>query len=277
MKALAGGYARARDVAHALDLLAQADGMGRVLAGGQSLIAAMNMRLSTGDMLVDISRIADLRGVAVVDGALRIGALTRHAEVGADPLVAQHAPLLVQAVHHIAHAAIRNRGTIGGSLAHADPAAEFPACVLALGGTIHLQGPDGARQVAAEDFFVDVFETAIAEGEILTAITLPLLEPGERHVLIESARRSGDYALAGLCVVKRAAGHRVSALSVGPRPVLAAGAMAALDAGDAAGAVAALRAEIDPPSDTQASGAYRRHLAGVLLSRALNDLTGETA
>ncbi|MDD9707703.1 xanthine dehydrogenase family protein subunit M [Seohaeicola sp. SP36] len=277
MKALAGGYARARDVTHALDLLAQADGMGRVLAGGQSLIAAMNMRLSTGDMLVDISRIADLRGVAVQDGCLRIGALTRHADIGTDPLVATHAPLLVQAVHHIAHAAIRNRGTIGGSLAHADPAAEFPACVLVLGGTIHLQGSEGVRQVAAEDFFVDVFETAIEEGEILTAITLPLLEAGERHVLIETARRSGDYALAGLCVVKRAAGHRVTAFSVGPRPVLAMAAMERLDAGDTAGAVDALRAEIDPPSDTQASAAYRRHLAGVLLTRALHDLTGETA
>ena len=277
MKALAGGYARARDVSHALDLLAQADGMGRVLAGGQSLIAAMNMRLSTGDMLVDISRIAELRGVALVDGHLRIGALTRHAEVGTDPLVAQHAPLLVQAVHHIAHAAIRNRGTIGGSLAHADPAAEFPACVLALGGTIHLQGPNGARQVAAEDFFIDLFETAIEEGEILTAITLPLLEEGERHVLVETARRSGDYALAGLCLVKRAGGHRLSAFSVGPRPVLAAAAMERLDAGDTQGAVAALRAEIDPPSDTQASAAYRRHLAGVLLTRAMQDLTGDTA
>lgn len=277
MKALAGGYARAKDVAHALDLLAEADGMGRVLAGGQSLIAAMNMRLSTGDMLVDISRIAALRGVTVDGDQLRIGALTRHTDIGLDPLVAQHAPLLVQAVHHIAHAAIRNRGTIGGSLAHADPAAEFPACVLALGGTMHLQGPDGERRVAADDFFVDIFETSIIPGEILTAITLPLLEPGERHLLVETARRSGDYALAGLCLVRRAAGHRLSAFSVGPRPVLAAAAMARLDAGDTAGAVQALKDEIDPPSDTQASAAYRRHLAGVLLTRALQDLTGETA
>lgn len=277
MKALAGGYARARDVAHALDLLAKADGMGRVLAGGQSLIAAMNMRLSTGDMLVDISRIDALRGVTVDGESLRIGALTRHADIGADPLVARHAPLLAQAVQHIAHAAIRNRGTIGGSLAHADPAAEFPACVLALGGTIHLQGPEGARTVAAEDFFIDIFETAIAEGEILTAITLPLAEAGEQHLLIETARRSGDYALAGLCLVKRAAGYRLSAFSVGPRPVLAVAAMERLDAGDVEGAVAALRTEIDPPGDTQASAAYRRHLAGVLLTRALHDLTGETA
>jgi len=277
MKALAGGYARARDVAHAVDLLAKADGMGRVLAGGQSLIAAMNMRLSTGDMLVDISRIDALRGVTVDGESLRIGALTRHADIGADPLVARHAPLLAQAVQHIAHAAIRNRGTIGGSLAHADPAAEFPACVLALGGTIHLQGPEGARMVAAEDFFIDIFETAIAEGEILTAITLPLAEAGEQHLLIETARRSGDYALAGLCLVKRAAGYRLSAFSVGPRPVLAVAAMERLGAGDVEGAVAALRAEIDPPGDTQASAAYRRHLAGVLLTRALHDLTGETA
>ncbi|MDG1128637.1 MAG: xanthine dehydrogenase family protein subunit M [Paracoccaceae bacterium] len=277
MKALAGGYARARDVAHALDLLAKADGMGRVLAGGQSLIAAMNMRLSTGDMLVDISRIDALRGVTVDGESLRIGALTRHADIGADPLVARHAPLLAQAVQHIAHAAIRNRGTIGGSLAHADPAAEFPACVLALGGTIHLQGPEGARTVSAEDFFIDIFETAIAEGEILTAITLPLAEAGEQHLLIETARRSGDYALAGLCLVKRAAGYRLSAFSVGPRPVLAVAAMERLGAGDVEGAVAALRAEIDPPGDTQASAAYRRHLAGVLLTRALHDLTAETA
>lgn len=277
MKAMAGGYARATDVQHALDLLAGADGMGRVLAGGQSLIAAMNMRLSTGDMLVDISRIADLRGVSVVDNHLHIGALTRHADIGTDLLIAEHAPLLAQAVGHIAHAAIRNRGTIGGALAHADPAAEFPACVLTLGGTVHLQGPNGRRTVAAEDFFVDVFETAIAEGEILTAITLPLAEAGEKHLLTETARRSGDYALAGLCLVKRAAGHRLSAFSVGPRPVLALAAMECLDAGDVQGAITALRAEIDPPSDTQASAAYRRHLAGVLLGRAMADITGEPA
>jgi len=277
MKAMAGGYARATDVQHALDLLAGADGMGRVLAGGQSLIAAMNMRLSTGDMLVDISRIADLRGVSVMEDHLHIGALTRHAEIGTDPLIAIHAPLLHQAVQHIAHAAIRNRGTIGGALAHADPAAEFPACVLALGGTIHLQGPDGTRTIPAEDFFIDVFETAIEEGEILTAITLPLAEADEKHLLRETARRSGDYALAGLCLVRRAAGHRLSAFSVGPRPVLALAAMERLDAGDVAGAVTALRNEIDPPSDTQASAAYRRHLAGVLLSRAMADITGEPA
>ncbi|SNR77110.1 FAD binding domain-containing protein [Puniceibacterium sediminis] len=277
MKASAGGYARARDLSHALDLLADADGMGRVLAGGQSLIAAMNMRLSTGDMLVDISRISDLSGVSVQGRRLRIGALTRHAELGRDALIARHAPLLAQAVNHIAHAAIRNRGTIGGALAHADPAAEFPACVLALDAVLHLEGPEGSREVRAEDFFVDVFETAIAEGEILTAISMPLAEPDEVQMLKEVARRSGDYALAGLCFVRRAGGVRLSVLGAGSTPLLARAAMARLDMEDIGGAVAALRGELNPPSDTQATAAYRRHIAGVLLRRIWEEIGGESA
>ena len=277
MKASAGGYARAEDVAHALDLMAASEGAGRFLAGGQSLIAAMNMRLSEGDMLIDISRIADLRGVTDAGDTLRIGALTRHAEVGADPLVRAHAPLLAEAVRYIAHAAIRNRGTIGGALAHADPAAEFPACIFALGATLHARGPEGERAIPAEDFFEDVFTTALAEGEMLVAVSVPKAGAGEAQGIEEVARRSGDYALTGLCFVRRAAGHRVTLFSAGPVPVLARGAMAALDAGDVEGAVEALRAEIDPPSDTQASGTYRRHLAGVLLRRAVARIEGGKA
>ncbi|MBU2359217.1 MAG: xanthine dehydrogenase family protein subunit M [Alphaproteobacteria bacterium] len=277
MKASVGGYARAVDLRHALDLLAQGDGMARVLAGGQSLVAAMNMRLSTGDLLVDINHIAALKGVAREGDRLRIGALTRHAEVATDALIAQHAPLLRKATDLIAHAAIRNRGTIGGALAHADPAAEFPACVLALDATIHVDGPDGVRDIPAADFFTGVFETTLREGEILTALSLPLAEEGEGQVIHELARRSGDYALAGLCVVRRKAGHRIVCISVGTHPELATAAMDKLDGGDVAGAVAALRDALDPPSDTQASAAYRRHLAGVLLERAIADLNGESA
>lgn len=277
MKSSAGGYARAESVSHALELLAASDGQGRVLAGGQSLIAAMNMRLSVGDLLVDISKISDLSGVAVESEALRIGALTRHSQIGSDPLVKTHAPLLTDAVSHIAHAAIRNRGTIGGALAHADPAAEFPACALALAATMHVEGPTGPRAIAAEDFFEEVFTTALNEGEILTSITVPVAEADEVQIIEEVARRSGDYALVGLCLVKRAAGHRIALFSVGPKPILANGAMAALDAGDLDAAVNALSAEIDPPSDTQASAAYRRHLAGVLLRRAVARLKGEVA
>lgn len=274
MKASVGGYARAKDVSHALSLLAAADGMGRVLAGGQSLVAAMNMRLSTGDLLVDISRIPELAGVTDAGDSLRIGALTRHAQIGTDPLVAAHAPLLVMAVEHIAHAAIRNRGTIGGALAHADPAAEFPACALALDAVMHVEGPDGSRDIAAGEFFRDVFTTAIDEGEILTAISVPKKGEGDIDVLEEVARRSGDYALVGLCLTRRGGAHRVALFSVGATPILATSAMAALDAGDVDGAVDALKTEIEPPSDTQASSAYRRHLAGVLLRRAVSKTEG---
>lgn len=277
MKASAGGYARANDLSHAMELLASSDGMGRVLAGGQSLIAAMNMRLSTGDMLVDISRLSELSGVTDAQDTVRIGALTKHVEIGANPLIQVHVPLLAEAVSYIAHAAIRNRGTIGGALAHADPAAEFPACMLALGATMHIQGPDGQRIVAAEDFFQDLFETSLEDDEILTAISVPKAEPDEQQILQEVARRSGDYALVGLCLVARSTGHRISCLSVGSTPILARNAMAQLDQGNVDGAVAALRDEIDPASDTQGSADYRRHIAGILLRRAVVQAKGDNA
>ena len=275
MKASVGGYVRATGLQHALTLLASADGTARVLAGGQSLIAAMNMRLTAGDMLVDISRLSELRGVSDEGDTLRIGALTRHVEVGRDPLIKEHAPILTQAVDVIAHAAIRNRGTIGGAVAHADPAAEFPACVLALGATLHVEGPDGARTIAAEDFYLGLFETDLEPEEILIAISVPKAQADERQVLLEVSRRSGDYALAGLCLVRRKGGHRITMLSVGERPELAQEAMAKLDGGDVDGAVTALREAIDPPSDTNASASYRRHIAGVLLRRAVAQMTGD--
>lgn len=269
MKATASGYARADSTRHAIELLVSANGQGRVLAGGQSLVAAMNMRLSTDDLLVDISRLSDLSGVLDTGDTLRIGAMTRHAEIGRSELVRTHAPLLSEAVGYIAHAAIRNRGTIGGALAHADPAAEFPACVLALGATLHVEGRDGKRSIAAEEFFEDVFTTALGEDEILVALSLPKREPSDAQVIEEVARRSGDYALAGLCLVKRPNGHRVALFSVAETPVLAPRCMAALDAGNLDAAVEALRTEISPPDDIQASAQYRRHLAGVLLRRAV--------
>ena len=275
MKAQVGGYARADDVAHAIRLLSDADGVGRVLAGGQSLVAALNMGLSAGDLLVDIAGLGALRGTRVERDRLIIGALTRHAEIAGDALVAEHAPLLSQAAPLIGHEAIRNRGTIGGSVAHADPAAEFPACAVALEAVILLEGADGAREVPAEEFFIDVFETDLREGEILTGLAVPVAGPGERQVIREAARRSGDYALAGLAVVRRNMAHRIVAFGTGPTPVLCRAAMNKLDEGDVDGAVDALRAALEPPSDTQASAAYRRHLAGVLLRQIVAEL-GET-
>ncbi len=272
MKAQVGGYARADDVAHAIQLLIDANGAGRVLAGGQSLVAALNMGLSTGDLLVDITGLAALRGTRIEGERLIIGALTRHAEIADDALVAEHAPLLSQAAPLIAHEAIRNRGTIGGSIAHADPAAEFPACAVALGAVILLEGAGGTREVPAEDFFIDVFETAMHEGEILTGLAVPLAGQGELQVIREAARRAGDYALAGLAVVRRNRAHRIAAFGAGPTPILCRAAMGKLDEGDIDGAVDALAAALDPPSDTQASATYRRHLAGVLLRRIAAEL-----
>jgi carbon-monoxide dehydrogenase medium subunit len=179
---------------------------------------------------------------------------------------------LARAAPLIAHAAIRTRGTIGGSLAHADPAAELPACVLALGATLHASGPQGSREIAAEAFFVDTFSTALAADEILTAVSVPIATADEAQAIRELARRSGDYALAGLALVRRGTTHRLAFFGVGPRPMLAENAMAALDAGDVRAAVAYLAHDLDPPSDTQASAAYRRHIAGVLLTRTMAEL-----
>jgi aerobic carbon-monoxide dehydrogenase medium subunit len=274
MKAAAAGYLRARDLPHAIDLLAGAAGEARVIAGGQSLVATMNLGLTGSLALVDINGIADLRGIRRDGDRLVIGALTRHAELMTEPLVAAHTPLLARAAPLVAHAAIRTRGTIGGSLAHADPAAELPACVLALGATLHASGPQGSREIAAEEFFVDTFSTALAADEILTAVSVPIATADEAQVIRELARRSGDYALAGLALVRRGATHRITFFGVGPRPMLAKNAMRALDAGDVRAAVAALAHDLDPPSDTQATAAYRRHLAGVLLTRTMAELEG---
>ena len=272
MKASIGGYARAETIAHALSLLGEANGAGRILAGGQSLVAALNLGTTAGDMLIDIAGIGALRGARLDGDRLIIGALTRHADIARDPLIGEHAPLLAKAAPLVAHDAIRNRGTIGGSLAYADPAAEYPACAIALGATILLEGPNGTREVAAEEFFLGLFETERAEDEILTAIAVPKATDGERHVIREAARRSGDYALAGLAVVRRDGRHRIGAFALGDRPLLCKGAMEAFDTGDVDAAVTALATDVDPTSDTQASATYRRHLAGVLLRRIAVDL-----
>ncbi|MCB8836337.1 xanthine dehydrogenase family protein subunit M [Aurantimonas sp. VKM B-3413] len=274
MKASIGGYARAETVAHAIALLGEADGAGRILAGGQSLVAALNLGASAGDLLVDIAGIRSLRGTRLDGNRLVIGALTRHSDIVRDALIAEHAPLLAAAAPLVAHDAIRNRGTIGGALAYADPAAEYPACALALGATIILEGPDGTREVAAGDFFLGLFETAREDNEILTAIAVPKARRGELHVIREAARRAGDYALAGLAVVRRDGRHRIGAFGLADRALLCEGAMAALDQDDVDAAITALAQDIDPPGDTQASATYRRHLAGVLLRRIALDLGG---
>ncbi len=280
MKWPAFGYVRASTLDDVWRLQAEhGDGL-RLLAGGQTLLATLAFRLSEPTLLVDITRISALRGISAADGVLRIGALTRHAELGRDPLVAQHAPLLAEAVPFIAHPAIRNRGTIGGSLAYADPAAELPACIVALGATVVLASATGERRVVAEAFFTGLLETALRAGELIAAVEVPLATPAQRSTIVEVARRSGDYAMAGLAACVTLEGGRVAAarlayFGVGSGPVLARGAMSALHgralgAESIAAAQASLAQDLDPPSDLHGPPEMKRHLARVLTARALS-------
>jgi aerobic carbon-monoxide dehydrogenase medium subunit len=270
-------YAKARSLDHAVELLGAHDGA-RVLAGGQSLIATLNMRLDTPKLLVDINGVGGLDRIAVKDGHVEIGALVRHAAALASPIVKQHAPLIAQALPHIGHPAIRNRGTAGGSIAFADPAAELPACLLALGGEVEIAGAGGRRTVRADGFFKGLFETALGTGDVLAAIRVPAAKPDMRYAFAELARRRGDYAMVGLAACARAEGARLGDVrlvffGVGSTPMRARGAEAALAAGDVDAAAAALAADLDPPDDVQATGKAKRHLAGVLLRRVARQLS----
>jgi carbon-monoxide dehydrogenase medium subunit len=269
-------YAKAQSLDHAVALMAEYTDA-RLLAGGQSLIATLNMRLSAPRLLVDINGLDALKRITITNGMVEIGALVRHAEAEHSPEIATHAPLLALALPHIAHPAIRNRGTIGGSIAFADPAAELPACLLALAGEVDIRGPDSPRSVKAEDFFKGLFETALGPADVLTAIRIPAAQPDRRYGFAELARRHGDYALVGLAAAARADGARLTDVrlayfGVGATPVLARHAAAALQDGAADAAVAALTRDIDPQDDVQASAAAKRHLAGVLLRRVVRQL-----
>jgi carbon-monoxide dehydrogenase medium subunit len=275
VKPAAFAYAKARSLEHAVDLLGR-DGA-RVLAGGQSLIATLNMRLSNPSLLVDINAIPGLDGIARRNGHIEIGALVRHAQAERSREIAQAAPLFARALPHIGHPAIRNRGTIGGSIAFADPAAELPACLVALDGGIDIAGPAGRRTVNADDFFRALFETALGPRDVLTAIRLPAAMPQTRVGFAELARRQGDYAMVGLAAAARADGKtladvRLAFFGVGSTPVRAHNAETVLAAGDVDAAVAALARDLDPPDDVQATGAVKRHLAGVLLRRVARQL-----
>jgi carbon-monoxide dehydrogenase medium subunit len=283
MKASAFSYARATSVGNALELLAAHGDKAKVLSGGQSLMPAMNLRLIAPEFIVDIGEITELQGIAVRGDLLGIGALTRHADLLKSPEIATHAPLLTQAIANIAHPAIRNRGTIGGSLAHADPASELPACMVALNATIVVRGRSGERRIAAADFFKGIYETALSAQELLTAVELPVARKNSAHFFCEFARRHGDYAIAGLAAQSIIAGDRFAELrmaffAVGDRPVLAKAATKLLNVvvtpAVLSGASAALGEELDPQQDQQASASMRRHLAKVLMARCVSTLLG---
>jgi len=284
MKWPAMGYVRARNLGALWAAMAQHGPSAQIIAGGQTLLATLAFRLSEPGTLIDITRIAELRGIGVVAGNLRIGALTRHAELGRDALVREHAPLLSEAVPMIAHPAIRNRGTIGGSLAYADPAAELPACIVALDAVVVTASVSGARRIAARDFFTELLQTALDPGEIIAAVDIPLAP--RLSAIQEVARRSGDYAMAGLAAALRLEAGRVVAprlvyFGVGIGPVLAQRASAALegralDATSIAAAQAALADDLDPPQDLHGPPEMKRHLARVLTARVLAGLLPAT-
>jgi len=275
LKPAAFAYAKARSLDHAIALLGEHQGEAKLLAGGQSLIATLNMRLSSPSLLVDINGVAGLDGVGVRSDVVEIGALTRHVTLERSAEIAKHAPLIARAMPQIAHPAIRNRGTIGGSLAYADPAAELPACLVALDGAVDIAGPDGKRTVKAEDFFKGLFETSLGPHDVLSAVRFPAATAETRIGFAELARRHGDYAIVGLAAVAQASRKglhdvRLVYFGVGETPVRARKAEAALAAGSTDDAVAAL--DLDPPDDIQATGAVKKHLAGVLLRRVAAQL-----
>ena len=278
MKAPSFAYAKPSTLAEVYDLLERHGDEAKLLAGGQSLIATLNLRLSSPELLIDITGLHGLSGIKAEKGVLRIGALTTHSEVEHSPVIAVHLPLLAQAVPHIAHAAIRNAGTFGGSVALADPASEYPACCLALDAQLVIAGRKGERRVAARDFFKGLYDTDLKPGEVLVAGEFKLA-PGYRSSFLEIARRHGDYAIIGLAAHgKVAAGKfsdlRLAFLGAGGKPVLAKAAAAAIEdkayGPDSVAAVqAALAGDLDPPADLYSSSATKLHLARVLTGRAL--------
>jgi carbon-monoxide dehydrogenase medium subunit len=254
----------------------------KLLAGGQSLIPAMNFRLAQPGVLIDLNRIPKLGYIEPMpDGGLRIGAMARQRQVEQSALVAERAPLLTAAMPLIAHVQIRNRGTIGGSLAHADPAAELPAVASALAATLVVQGPDGERRIEASDFYVGLFATDLAPDEMLIAIEVSPQPAQSGFSILEITRRHGDYALAGVALqvemddAMRCRAARIAYFSVGEGPVMATSAAAMLvgerpsPALIEAAAQQAATVDLDPPADIHASVRYRRHLAQVLGRRAL--------
>lgn len=279
MKAAAFDYVKAASLEQALQLLGEHGDEARVLAGGQTLMATLNMRLSEPALLIDITGLAALRGIQRRGDVLRIGALATHTQIGESALVAQLAPLLTEAAPHIAHRAIRNSGTWGGSIAYADPAAEWPACHLALGGHVLVQGPQGERRIPIDQFFTGLYSTALQPDEIVTASEIPVAGDAPWQGMQQLARRHGDYAVVGLAASARREGGllrapRLAFMGVATTPWRARATEALLDGkapdeATLATAVASLRAEIDPLPDLTHSPETKRHLAAVLLQRLL--------
>ncbi|KAF1070761.1 xanthine dehydrogenase family protein subunit M [Variovorax sp.] len=288
MKAPAFSYLRAQSLAQTSALLREHGDAARVLAGGQTLLATLNMRLSKPQLLIDIAALPELRGIELRGDFLRIGALVRHVDIECSELIAQRLPLLSQAAPHVAHAAIRNRGTLGGSIAFADPAAEWPACALAADAELIVSDGQRERRVMAGDFFIDLYQTDLRAHEVLVALEFPLPGPARRFAFAELARRHGDYAIVGIALAAdvhegRLSDLRIAFFGMGNTPMRALGAETRLagtqaDESTLEAAVLSLDEDMQPDADLHSSAAAKRHLAGVLLRRAVERvLQPETA
>jgi carbon-monoxide dehydrogenase medium subunit len=285
MKPARFSYHRPTTLDEAVSLLTQYDGEAKPLSGGQSLIPLMNMRLARPSALIDLSRIDHLSGIRSQERHVVFGAMTRHRSVETSPLVRQTIPILSEAVRYIGHAAIRTRGTIGGSIAHADPAAELPAIAALLDGEFTLTGPDGERKIGWEPFFQGYLMTALEPSEILTGVTLPAPQANAGWSFIEMARRHGDFAIAGVGVIAvpddggRLADVRVALFGVAPSPVRARSVEAALRGAEPnrklfTQVAELIRDEVSPDGDVHGSSEYRTQLACVLTQRALTEAAG---
>jgi carbon-monoxide dehydrogenase medium subunit len=287
MKARNFRYIRPKTLAEACQILASADGEAVALAGGQSLLAGLNMRLSSPQLLVDIADLKELREQSHANGTVRLGALTRHAELLSSELVRKHLPLLSKAAPHIGHVAIRNRGTLGGSLAYADPAAELPACAVALDATLVLASSGGERKVKAEDFFKGLFETDLRPGELIATVEFPSVQPGIVTGFAELSRRHGDFALAGLAVVAAVQGGRLEEarlvyIGCADRPKVARAVSKAVAAlrpplADFKAIEQAVMQDLSPEDTPGLRGDTRVRMATVLTRRVLNGMLESVA
>jgi CO/xanthine dehydrogenase FAD-binding subunit len=281
MKPPSFDYVLADTVEDALSALASLGPDAKIIAGGQSLVPMLNFRLLRPTTLVDINRIGSLSFIRDEAQAIRIGALTRHHRLETSPIVAEHLPVVAEAMKHVAHLAIRNRGTIGGSLSHADPAAELPMMTLLLDAKLAIASAAGKRTVPAREFFVDALTTDLRDGELLTEIEVPKLAPQSGWGFAEVSRRGGDFALAAAAAILTLRGGtvaeaRIAVMGVGKTPLRMSAAEAML-AGQAVSpslleqAADVVRAAVEPETDLHASADYRRHLVGVLVQRTLAD------
>ena len=278
MKPALFDYVAPESIADALTELAS-DDMARPLAGGQSLIPTMNFRISTPSKLVDLRKIKELKGITVDNGVVRVGAMTRHRELERDAAANQANPLIAEILSNVAHIIVRNRGTIGGSIAHADAAAELPCMLVATGGSVLVSGPGGERTIAAEDLFQFHMTTSLNEGELLTEVRIPALPAHTGYAFQEVARRHGDYALAGVCALVKVENGTCSAASlvgcgIGSKATRLANAESvlvgsALDDASLERAGVAAKEYVTAPDDRQASIAYRQTLVATLVKRTV--------